>query len=222
MNELEQIFSAAGDAGAVIVLAVCAWLIIRVVMSSTVKMAQLWRDAAKERNAIDEKRNIIDEKVADTMVAVSENLTQAVSENLTQLKETTGETRDIVVGVRRQHETLHATAIENHTAIMKELRPVIDGVAQNGQSILEHRAAIVSRLDTYGEKIDHLLKKIEVVDVPVNLRGDIEKLIQLITTVSTDVKALLPQERTATPVNTKHTASIAGYLEKQPEETKET
>jgi hypothetical protein len=214
MNELEQIFSAAGDAGAVIVLAVCAWLIIRVVMSSTVKMAQLWRDAAKERNAIDEKRNIIDEKVADTMVAVSENLTQ--------LKETTGETRDIVVGVRRQHETLHATAIENHTAIMKELRPVIDGVAQNGQSILEHRAAIVSRLDTYGEKIDHLLKKIEVVDVPVNLRGDIEKLIQLITTVSTDVKALLPQERTATPVNTKHTASIAGYLEKQPEETKET
>lgn len=98
MSELEQLFSAAGDAGAVIVLAICTWLIVRVIMSSSVKIMGLWRDAAKERNAIDADRNTIDEKVADTLAAVSENLTR--------LKETTGETRDHLTRVHDDVKTI--------------------------------------------------------------------------------------------------------------------
>lgn len=204
MNELEQLFSAAGDAGMVIVLAICTWLIVRVIMSSSVKIMGMWRDAAKERNAIDADRNTIDEKVADTLAAVSENLTH--------LKEATGETRDIVVGVRRQHETLHATAIENHNEIMSKLHPVLKGVTSNGKTIMGYHAAVVSRLDSYGEKIDSLLEKIDVMDVPTGLRGDITKLIELVTTVSAEVKALQPQSTT----NTKNPASVVGYMGKQP------
>ena len=159
MNEVERILSAAGDAGAVIVLVLSAVGIVWMLKGAFVEAMRLWRDAAKERNAIDEKRNAIDEKVADTLVSVTDTLERLQSD--------THDTNILVTGLRRAQTDHNASAIERHDAVM-------------------------SRLDGYGEQIDQLLKKIEVYVFPPEVRGDITKLIELITTVGKDVKKLRP------------------------------
>lgn len=184
MNEAERILSAAGDAGAVIVLVLSAVFIVWMLKSAFIEAMRLWRDAAKERNAIDEKRNEIDEKVANTLVSVTSTLER--------LQADAHDTNTLVTGLRRAQTDHNAGAIERHGAVMDALHPIHTVVQYNGSAIEQAQTALMERLNQHGNQIDKLLKKLEVAVFPVSVRGDITRLIELITTVSADVKAFKP------------------------------
>ena len=161
INELEQILSAAGDAGAVIVLVISAVLIVWIVMSSLVKIANLWRDAAKERNGIDAKRNEIDEKVADTLVSVSDTLER--------LQVKTDDTQTLVTGLRREQQAHNADATERHEALITALEPLprietaVTDIQQTWVQDFKRIGATLAELKTaneaHGTKLEALFKE---------------------------------------------------------------
>lgn len=144
MNELRELFKLAGDAGAVIVLALSAWGIFRSIQA----MVVVWGTVAKERNAIDAERNAIDDKLAIAQVQSA-----AILDRLVTGQE---QTKTLISAKAQESRLAHGTTQQ----YVEEIKTSLRGASEQMQSVVQRgdhqRRAIADSVLTNGEKLDEI------------------------------------------------------------------
>lgn len=148
-------FDQLSEAGIAIVIMVVGYLIIRVVFSGLLQIATIWREAARERNAMDERNITTINRAIDRL----DQMDQRQEDMITSL----AQAGTFIAGVRRNQEAIIASSKERQDELLKALAPIpqIAGdvadikpnIDKMRSEIGELKTSLVSTIDELGVKL---------------------------------------------------------------------
>lgn len=205
----EEIIQALGTAGEVVALVLATAFIVRVLSSTAVSIVTIWREAARDRNQIDSKRNEIDETFATTLKAAAMTLERLQNNNMQMVTAVQALTHEGNTG-----RADLARSFETKAAMMKDVVQRRDGEQKNLQSQYEK---IIQRLDEHQTQLDTIAQQVTAETDENTLRGQMAKMLLLTKEIGIDIKRLIETrrdtdtEKTAPPENeTKQEATNDG------------
>lgn len=152
-----------------VVVILGAVLITRTVFYAIIELAKLWRDAVKERNLIDEKRNQIDEK----NVAVLDQITLRL-EKLHVADRDTQDTMTREHQATRERVVQHDSKVDKLVTEFKEARDI-------------QYQALQTQLDTISNRLENLTNCTK--DIP-----EVVKEVKAISKIVDEIINIIKQE----------------------------
>lgn len=160
------------------VIAIClfGWLIIKSVMTGIIKLLEIWRDATKERNAIetrrvevDSRRNEVEEKTSRILEEVTKRL-EKLAESDHGLNDKVVEQHEIVVEKVKEHDLKVGEIVEEFKMTRDEQFKALQG------------------------RLDEILTKIGSVESCTKNMPEVTVLISTLHQMVSELKALIAKE----------------------------
>jgi hypothetical protein len=165
-------------------------------------LVQRSRDTADRLRSEGERR---EDTIASGLIELIKDLSANIQANTTALASLRlAEEQTLIVAADARRESVLAReanqealekAVTQTLAAHTETHTILQAAAGEMRETVERRHAeyleLIARMERQQQQLDELTKKVRVSDLPIEIRGDIARLMLLVSNIGADVKTLL-------------------------------
>jgi ribosomal protein L16 Arg81 hydroxylase len=186
MEELADLLHIGDDVGIAIVIVIFGYLVVRVIITSVVKMVEIWERTAQARLVVETERNKIDDKMASAVAefaASQERIEAGTTKTQSLLSTQAHESRMAHGTTQAAVERVEMTLNSGNEKGDHQRKRIAEQVANNG-----------TKLDELKKMIDELSAKITQGIVPPEIAASLSRISLKIDECITQRTAKVPEK----------------------------